>query len=403
MTDSKYYKFGVMFSLYIAQAIPMSFFSTIVPVIMRQENFSLELIGMIQFVKLPWIFKFLWAPTVDRYAQKATDYKKWIFTSELIYAVIIFGIAFLNLGTDFPLIIALVIIAFIASATQDIATDAYVILLLDKKERGLGNSMQSAGSFIGTMVGSGVLLIVYHYWGWKYLLFGLAIFVLIALIPLLFFRKNNEIPHRETKKITFYEIVSLVKVKGMIPHLLLIFFFYSGIIGILTMLKPYLVDMGFSAKKIGMVVGIWGTLFGALSAFGTGWIIKRVDRIRLMMIFASMAIFISLFFICITFQPVHSSFIYFGIVVLWITYGGSTVLVYTSSMDKVRKGFEGTDFTIQIILTHLGSLIIATQSGRVADLFGYRGLFYIESGLAIFTLILLFVLRNRLNYNERTE
>ncbi|MFW6225134.1 MAG: MFS transporter, partial [Bacteroidota bacterium] len=46
-------KFFVLFTLYIAQSIPMSFFSTIVPVIMRQENFSLESIGLIQLVKIP--------------------------------------------------------------------------------------------------------------------------------------------------------------------------------------------------------------------------------------------------------------------------------------------------------------------------------------------------------------
>jgi hypothetical protein len=43
----------------------MSFFSTVIPVIMRQENYSLESIGLLQLVKLPWIFKFLWAPLID--------------------------------------------------------------------------------------------------------------------------------------------------------------------------------------------------------------------------------------------------------------------------------------------------------------------------------------------------
>jgi hypothetical protein len=44
-------------------------------------------------------------------------------------------------------------------------------------------------------------------------------------------------------------------------------------------------------------------------------------------------------------------------------------------MKIVRKGREGTDFTLQIVMTHLSSLIIAVMSGKVADAITYRGLF----------------------------
>ena len=381
----------------------MSFFSTIVPVIMRQEHYSLESIGMIQLIKLPWIAKFLWAPIVDRQAVTATDYRRWIFVSEFIYAIIIFSIAFLSLEFNFSLIMLLVIVAFIASATQDIATDAYAILLLKKKERGYGNSMQSAGSFIGTLVGSGILLVIYHYWGWQYLLMGLSIFVIIALIPLFFFKKNGEIKKAEKSKASFKDVLSFFTQQGIWRHLLILFFYYSGIIGILTMLKPYLVDLGFSAGKIGYVSGIIGTGVAALSAFAAGWLIKRVARSKTFLIFLFFSLFISLFFVCITFQPVHSSFIYFGIMVLWMTYGMSTVVIYTTSMDRVRPGKEGTDFTIQIVLTHLSSLIVATQSGRIADAVGYRGLFYVEVGLVLLTIILLLLFRKDIDRYDRNK
>ncbi|MBP8011770.1 MAG: MFS transporter, partial [Parabacteroides sp.] len=59
-------KLVTFFCLYIAQSIPMSFFSTVIPVMMRQENFSLASIGLLQLIKLPWILKFLWSPLVDR-------------------------------------------------------------------------------------------------------------------------------------------------------------------------------------------------------------------------------------------------------------------------------------------------------------------------------------------------
>ena len=123
-------KYSTLLSLYLAQSIPMSFFSTVMPVIMRTENFSLTSIGLIQLIKLPWILKFLWAPMIDKSATTLRKYKQWILFSELFYALVIFSIGFLNLETSFTSIIVLMLIAFTASATQDIATDAFAILIL---------------------------------------------------------------------------------------------------------------------------------------------------------------------------------------------------------------------------------------------------------------------------------
>ena len=161
MSNANWKKFPVLFSLYIAQSIPMSFFSTVVPVIMRQEHYSLQSIGLLQLVKLPWILKFLWAPLVDNSSSNTKQLTKWIIGSELFYAVIIISIGFFDLQTDFTLMIFLIVIAFVASATQDIATDIMAIRVLSKEERSLGNSMQSAGSFLGSLIGTGVLLLAY--------------------------------------------------------------------------------------------------------------------------------------------------------------------------------------------------------------------------------------------------
>ena len=58
-------------------------------------------------------------------------------------------------------------------------------------------------------------------------------------------------------------------------------------------------------------------------------------------------------------------------------------------MEKVRKGREGTDFTLQIVITHLSSLVLAVLSGKLGDLAGYRGVFSIEAGLCLFTFLIL--------------
>ncbi|HKL67050.1 MAG TPA: MFS transporter [Bacteroidales bacterium] len=388
---SNWKKFPVLFSLYIAQSVPMSFFSTVVPVIMRQENYSLESIGLLQLVKLPWIIKFLWAPLVDKTAGKARHYKSWIILSELFYAAIIISIAFMDLQTDFRLIVIFMVVAFIASATQDIATDAYAILILKRKERSIGNSMQSAGSFTGALLGTGVLLIAYYYFGWRVLLLILSLFVMFAIIPLLLYRKdNNQKTAREThQRVSLADIYRFFAVKGMHKRVLILVFYYSGIIGILAMLKPYMVDLGYSVKQIGFMSGIIGTSVAAIAAFLSGYIIKVAGRKLSIYLFAFVNFLAALFFFYISTVTPGIVSLYAAICLVWGAYGLSTVIIYTTSMDVVRKGREGTDFTVQIVLTHLSGMIIAIMSGKAGDAMGYTGLFGLEAALALFTLILL--------------
>ncbi len=382
--------------LYIAQSIPMSFFSTVIPVMMRQENFSLSAIGLLQLIKLPWIIKFFWSPLVDRNCMTVSHYKRWIFSSELIYAVLIFSVAFLDFKENFSTILILVIISFVASATQDIATDALAVLSFSRKDKSLVNSMQSMGSFAGAMIGGGVLLLLFKQIGWNSLLPCLAIFVIVALVPL-FFNKDIAIKEKsqaqKAKKTDFYYFFTQ---KGIWKQIIFLFLYYSGLIGTLAMLKPYMVDLGYNIKEIGVMSGLAGTFIAFLSSFGGGFIIRRIGRYRARILFAVAILLATFYFLGLSYVTPTTLLLYVGIFLLWGSYGMATIIVYTTAMDCVREGREGTDFTIQTVITHLSSMCIAIASGKIADLTGYHGLFLFEVILATVSLIyIIFVFKKK--------
>ena len=80
---------STFFSLYLAQAVPMSFFTTALQVILREQAVPLSLIGLLQIVKLPWILKVFWSPAIDRHCQTVGDYKRTIIGAEIVYALLI--------------------------------------------------------------------------------------------------------------------------------------------------------------------------------------------------------------------------------------------------------------------------------------------------------------------------
>ncbi len=384
-------KYPTLFSLYIAQSIPMSFFSTVVPVIMRQESYSLESIGLLQLIKLPWIFKFLWAPFIDNHTRSKKQLRNWIIGSELFYAAVILSIGLFDLQTDFKLIIGLLLVAFSASATQDIATDIFAIYILKKKERSIGNSIQSAGSFVGSLFGTGVLLIAYYYFGWSWLLVCLAICVAFAIVPVLRYKGKVKIQKSQEQKISFLEIGRFFKDKLLRKRILLLVFYYSGIIGILSMLKPFLVDLGYNAKEIGFMSGIIGTSIATLASFSAGFIIRKIGKRTSFYSFLLLGLIAATFFYLLPHKPMLWQ-VYTGICLLWGSYGFMSVIIYTSSMDSVRQHREGTDFTLQIVITHLSSIIVSIFSGKIGDALGYKGLFGAEILLISFTFIILFFL-----------
>lgn len=380
-------KLVTFFCLYIAQAIPMSFFSTAIPVMMRQENFSLTSIGMLQLIKLPWVLKFLWSPYIDRTSTSLNDYKRWIFSSELVYAVLILSVSFLDFQTNFLTILTLIIISFIASATQDIATDALAVLSFNRRDKSLANSMQSMGSFGGTLIGSGVLLLLLKQLGWNNLLPYVALFVIIAIVPLYFYKGEDINPKEIRQRAKLSDIIYFFTQRNVGKQIIFLILYYSGLIGTLAMLKPYLVDLGYGMKEIGVMVGVIGTFTGFLGSFAGGFIVRKLGRYYSRILFAVCIVLSACYFYSLSYTVPTTAMLHAGVFLLWGSYGLATIVVYTTAMDCVRPGREGTDFTIQTVLTHLSSMMIAIASGKLADHFGYSNLFLAEIGLACVSLI----------------
>ena len=392
------------FCLYIAQAVPSSFLSTALQVLMRENNFSLTTIGLLQLVKLPWIIKFLWAPMVDRRCVRVNDYKRTIIVSELVYAALLLTIGFLHVSTDIYFIIFLVVLSLVTSGTQDVATDALAVLTFKKSDKSMVNSMQSMGSFGGALLGGGVLLMALHRYGWQTVLPFLAIFVLIALLPLLFNKHltiNEKPKETKAKKADF---IWFFTQKGIWKQIVFLVIYYAGIFGTLSLLRSFLVDHGYNMKEIGLISGVLGTGVAFFASWGAGFFVRKYGVFKARIAFACIILITTLYFFLMLSDTITTLRVCIGVTLLWATYGMCTIVVYVSSMERVRPGREGTDFTIQTVITHLSGMMMAVVSGAIAQHYGYRLFFAIEIVIALASLVyILSVFKQKETNNERTS
>ena len=365
----------------------MSFFSTVMQVVMREANYSYAAIALLQVMKLPWVLKFLWAPMVDRHCRGLAEYKRTILSAELLYAALILLIGFLNMDAHFYWIVSLVIVSLVASGTQDIATDAMAVLTFSKKDKSLLNSMQSMGSFGGTLVGSGLLLFIFNRFGWNTVIPFVAAFVVLAILPL-WFNRGLKLHSKGThQRVRLTDFVWFFTQKGIGKQVGFLLLYNAGIMGLLSIIRPYLVDLGYTIEEIGLLSGIVGTAAAFVCSFLGGMLVRRIGCHKGRILFALTTLFTATYFLLLTFFSPQTLYIAIGITLLWSSYGLASIVVYTTAMESVRAGREGTDFTVQIVITHIGGMIVAVLSGTIADQTNYTGLFAFQFALTLLSLL----------------
>ena len=128
-----------------ASGLPLALTSGTLQAWATVENVPLQQIGFLTLVGTAYTLKFLWAPLVDRYAPPLLGRRRgWMLLTQVLLALGIMAMGLLSPSSALlPLALLAVTVAFL-SATQDIAFDAYCTDVLRKDERG-GRGHQGHG------------------------------------------------------------------------------------------------------------------------------------------------------------------------------------------------------------------------------------------------------------------
>src|SRR6218665_2067176 len=148
--------------LYAAQGLPFGFFSLALPVLLREQGWTLTAISFLQFLALPWGIKFLWAPLVDQHGSRRT----WLLSLQGAAIAMALLLSELHFSLDSVLLFVAVFLFNLIAATQDVVTDGLAVRLLDAQERGLANGLQVGAYRLGMILVGGLLLWVFARSNW---------------------------------------------------------------------------------------------------------------------------------------------------------------------------------------------------------------------------------------------
>ena len=164
-----------VFLLGISSGLPLLLIGSTLKAWMKDEKVDLTIIGIYALVGLPYTFKFLWAPLMDRFTPPFLGRRRgWILICQIALA---FGFISMAVVSPSQAPVAMAFIAFVVaffSASQDIAIDAYRRDVLNDEELGLGSSMAVNGYRIGMLIAGALALALADHVAWKIVYFVMS-------------------------------------------------------------------------------------------------------------------------------------------------------------------------------------------------------------------------------------
>jgi PAT family beta-lactamase induction signal transducer AmpG len=181
-------RIAAMLGLGFASGLPLALSSGTLQAWLTVEGIDIRTIGIFALAGLPYTFKFVWAPLLDRFEPRFLGRRRaWLLITQLLLAAACWAMASFDPKGSIGMLGTLAVAIAFLSASQDIVFDAYRADLLEPAERGAGAAVSVLGYRLAMLVSGGLALILADQWlGWPNTFRAMGVlFVAMAGITLL--------------------------------------------------------------------------------------------------------------------------------------------------------------------------------------------------------------------------
>ena len=270
--------------------LPLYVLIQLVPFWLRAEDVSLKDIGFFALVTLPFSWKFLWSPLLDRYRLPLGRRRGWMLAMQLALLGAIAALGVLQPGESLDAIMALCFAVGLFSATQDVALDAFRREILPDRELGLGNSIHVQAYRIAGLVPGSLALILADALPWHWVFPITAAFMVPGVIMTLLVREPQSQPPRSMRDAVVEPFTEFLGRNGVAQALLVlcfIFFYKLGDNMATALSTPFYQDLGFTGLEIGTVAKFAGLSAAIVGAMFGGLLMVRIGINRALWLFGA--------------------------------------------------------------------------------------------------------------------
>ncbi len=379
---------------------------------LREAGIDRSTIGYLSWVGLAYGFKWAWAPLVDRVPLPGLTRwlgrrRSWLLLSQLGVAAGLAGMALTDprLGLA-PLVWCALAVAF-ASATQDIALDAYRIESAPTQEQpALAATYQTGYRLAMIWAGAGVLWLAARAQGaaagyddaaWRLAYLVMAASMAVGVVTVLAAPERAPTPLAPARNAAewlrgaliapFADFFRRYKWQAALILLLIAVYRISDVVmGIMA--NPFYVDMGFTKDEVAAVTKVYGVVMTLLGAFVGGSLALRFGVMRVLLLGALLSALTNLLFAWLAGHG-HDVTALIAVVSadnLASGIASAAFVGYLSSLTNIS--YSATQYALFSSLMLLLPKFIAGFSGDYVNAFGYAGFFTSTALLGLPVLLL---------------
>ena len=371
------------------------------------EGIDIQAIGWFTLVGQPYVYKFLWAPLMDRYSIPLLGRRRgWLLATQ---AALLLAIA--CMGTVSPkeapfLLAALALAVAFLSASQDIVFDAYRADVLGAEERGAGAAVSVLGYRIAMLVSGGLALILVDNWiSWTQAYWLMAALMLVG-VAATWAAAEPATPPRAPK--TLAEAVREPLAEYFSRHgawlLLLVIILYklgdafAGTLSTAFLLRGAgfsLTDVGWANKWLGVGATILGLLIG-------GALMARLRLFKSLLLFGFLQAFTNLGFMLLAAAGKSYPLMITVIAAENLCGGMGTAAFVALLMAMCDRRFSATQYALLSALASLGRVYVGPAAGALAESFGWTTFFFLTFLVALPGIAMLWWQRARIDELDKS-
>lgn len=369
-----------------------------------KSGVNLLTIGALSLAGIPYVWKFLWAPIMDKLVPPWWGRRRgWISLTQLGLCIALFGLSNMNPGETPGLVgIMALCIAFLG-ASQDIAIDAYRADILRPEERGLGAAATTFGFRIAMLTSGALALILADHVGWRLAYEIMAVLMGISILATYW---GPDLPHSNDAPSSFKEAIinpfrEFKMREGIGVILLFVVLYKFGDALALSLITNFLLNgMGFTLTEIGIANKAVAISAAIAGAFVGGLCLVRMNLFSALFWFGLAQAFSNLMFMLLAYVGKNYGLMVASVFIENFCSGLSTAAFLAFLMSLCNKRYSATQFASLSALSTIGRVFLGPLAALMVTHLGWINFFF-SSFLACFPgIILLSILRRKVSINE---
>lgn len=248
---------------------------------LAKSGLNVKALGLFALVMIPYTWKFLWSPFMDRFNFGALGRRRgWMALTQAALFVVIGAMGMLDPHTQVSVIVAMAVLLSFLSASQDIVIDAFTREILSDNEQGLGAAVKVNAYKVAGLVPGALSLILADHFSWQTVFWITAAFMLPGLLCTLLVNEPTVYgsPPKNMREAVILPFKEFVERDGWSKALWILAFIFLYRIGdgmAAMLLTKFYIDTGFTLTQIGAVAKLtlfWGSIAGGI--VGGVWMVK---------------------------------------------------------------------------------------------------------------------------------